>query len=77
MVVIGGLGSLWGSLGGAAFITVLPYFLGPLEDSKEIIHGLIVVAVLLILPRGFLAGIADLAKSRLARGRSAMRSPIA
>jgi branched-chain amino acid transport system permease protein len=77
MVVIGGLGSLWGSLGGAAFITVLPYFLGPLEDSKEIIHGLIVVAVLLILPRGFLTGIADLAKSRLARGRSAMRSPMA
>lgn len=77
MVVIGGLGSLWGSLGGAAFITVLPYFLGPLEDSKEIIHGLIVVAVLLILPRGFLAGIADLAKSRLARGQSAMRSPMA
>jgi branched-chain amino acid transport system permease protein len=77
MVVIGGLGSLWGSLGGAAFITVLPYFLGPLEDSKEIIHGLIVVAVLLILPRGFLAGIADLAKSRLARGRSAVRSPMA
>jgi branched-chain amino acid transport system permease protein len=77
MVVIGGLGSLWGSLGGAAFITVLPYFLGPLEDSKEIIHGLIVVAVLLILPRGFLAGIADLAKSRLARGRSTMRSPMA
>ncbi|MBP1779602.1 MAG: livM, partial [candidate division NC10 bacterium] len=37
MVVVGGLGSLWGSLAGAAFVTVLPHVLGPLEDYKEIL----------------------------------------
>ncbi len=73
MVVIGGMGCLWGSLAGAAIVTLLPHLLGPLEDSKDIVYGLIVVAILLVLPRGFLAEIVDLAKSRLARGSSAMR----
>jgi branched-chain amino acid transport system permease protein len=71
MVVIGGVGSLWGSLAGAAFVTILPHLLGPLEDYKEILHGLIVVVVLLVLPRGLLAGIVDLAKTRLAQRNSA------
>ena len=68
MVVIGGMGSLWGSLAGAAFVTVLPHLLGPLEGFKEIIHGLIVVGVLLILPRGLFAELVELARMRLARG---------
>ncbi len=67
MVVIGGVGSLWGSLAGAAFVTVLPHLLGPLEDSKDIIHGLIVVAILLVLPRGLMAEVANFAKTRVAR----------
>ncbi len=71
MVVIGGLGSLWGSLCGAAFITLLPYLLGPLEDFKEILHGLIVVGILLVLPRGLIAEVVDLGTDRLARWRSA------
>ena len=72
MVVVGGLGSLWGSLAGAAFVTVLPHVLGPLEDYKEILHGLIVVVVLLILPRGLVAGFVDLVKTQLARRGSAV-----
>ena len=67
MAVIGGLGSLWGSLGGAVLVTVLPHLLGPLEDFKDIIYGLIVVAILLLFPGGLLAGIVGRAKSRLAR----------
>jgi branched-chain amino acid transport system permease protein len=61
MVVIGGVGSLWGSLAGAAFVTILPHVLGPLEGYKEILHGLIVVGSLLVSPRGLLAGTAELA----------------
>lgn len=75
MVVIGGMGSLWGSLAGAAFITVLPHLLGPLEDSKEIIHGLIVVGILLVLPRGLIAELVDLARARLGRRRPARGRP--
>lgn len=72
MVVIGGLGSLWGSLAGAAFVTILPHLLGALEDYKDILHGLIVVVVLLILPRGLIAGIVDLVKTQLAQRRAAV-----
>lgn len=74
MVVIGGLGCLWGSLAGAAIVTLLPHLLGPLEDSKDIIHGLIVVGILLVFPRGLVAEIADRGKSRLARGWPTMGS---
>ena len=75
MVVVGGLGSLWGSLAGAAFVTILPHLLGPLEDYKDILYGLIVVVVLLVLPRGLLAGIVDLAKTQSARRGSAVATP--
>jgi branched-chain amino acid transport system permease protein len=67
MVVIGGLGSLWGSLAGAALVTVLPHLLGALEDYKDILHGLIVVVVLLLLPQGLGAGLVDLVKTQWAR----------
>lgn len=77
MVVVGGLGSLWGSLVGAAFVTILPHLLGPFEGYKEILHGLIVVVVLLVLPRGFVAGVVDLAKTQLARrGSTATARPV-
>jgi branched-chain amino acid transport system permease protein len=61
MVVIGGVGSLWGSLAGAAFVTVLPHVLGPLEGYRDILHGVIVVATLLVSPRGLLGGLAGMA----------------
>ena len=72
MVVIGGMGSLWGSLAGAAFVTVLPHLLGPLEESKDIIHGVLVVAILLIFPRGLIAEVTNLARTWLARRWSAV-----
>lgn len=65
MVVVGGLGSLWGSLAGAAFVTILPHLLGPLEEYKDILHGLVVVGVLLLTPRGLLAGLGRLASAGL------------
>ena len=75
MVVIGGLGSLWGSLAGALFVTVLPHVLGPLEEYKDILHGLIVVGVLLVLPRGLLAGIVETVKSQRVRRAAAATTP--
>jgi branched-chain amino acid transport system permease protein len=71
MVVIGGLGSLWGSLAGAAFVTVLPHLLGALEDYKDILHGLIVVVVLLLLPQGLGAGLVEAVRSQRMRRAAA------
>jgi len=75
MVVVGGLGSLWGSLAGAAFVTILPTCWVPWRTPGHS-HGLIVVVVLLVLPRGLVAGLVDLAKAQLARRGSAVATRI-
>jgi branched-chain amino acid transport system permease protein len=71
MVVVGGMGSIWGTLFGVALITVLPHLLEFLETYKDIIHGVILVVILLFLPQGFVSGLVDLIKIRLARRRLA------
>jgi branched-chain amino acid transport system permease protein len=71
MVVVGGMGSVWGTLFGVGFVTLLPEFLGVLQDYKEVFHGLILVGILLLLPEGLLVGVADFARLRAARRRLA------
>ncbi|MFI5332346.1 MAG: branched-chain amino acid ABC transporter permease [Desulfobaccales bacterium] len=71
MVVVGGLGSIWGTLFGVAFITVLPHLVDFFETYSDIIHGAILVLILLFLPQGLVTGLADYSKLRLARRRLA------
>ena len=52
MVVIGGLGSIGGTLLGALVVTVLPEALRPLETYYLAIFGAAVVVILLVAPRG-------------------------
>ncbi|WP_305046739.1 branched-chain amino acid ABC transporter permease [Geoalkalibacter sp.] len=66
MVVLGGLGSIWGSLFGAALVTLLPEWIEVFDTYKDLIHGLILVLILMFLPQGLITGLADLAKQRLA-----------
>jgi branched-chain amino acid transport system permease protein len=72
MVVVGGLGSVWGTLFGTSFITLLPHFLGFLENYSDIIHGLILVVILIFLPQGFVSGVRDILRTRWARRRLAL-----
>jgi branched-chain amino acid transport system permease protein len=69
MVVVGGLGSIWGTLFGVAFITLLPHLLDFFETYTDIIHGVILVVILLFLPQGFITGLVDLVRLRVARRR--------
>lgn len=69
MVVVGGLGSIWGTLFGVALITLLPHYLDFLAAYFDIIHGAILVLILLFLPQGFITGLVDLIRLRLARRR--------
>jgi branched-chain amino acid transport system permease protein len=69
MVVVGGLGSIWGTLFGVGLLTLMPEFLGFFEDWKEIVHGLILVGILLFLPQGLVAGISDVLRTRAALRR--------
>ncbi|MDD5641467.1 MAG: branched-chain amino acid ABC transporter permease [Syntrophales bacterium] len=71
MVVVGGLGSIWGTLFGVGFIVILPHVVDFLDTYSDIIHGVILVIILLFLPQGFITGLMDLIRIRLARRRLA------
>ena len=64
MVVLGGMASIWGSLLGAAVLTVLPEVLVVFHDFEVIIFGAILIVVMIFLPRGLVRGIMDLAEFR-------------
>lgn len=72
MVVLGGLGSVWGSLFGAALVTMLPEWIEVFDTYKDLIHGLILVLILMFLPQGLITGLVDLLKQRLALYRRRM-----
>jgi branched-chain amino acid transport system permease protein len=52
MVVLGGMGSILGSLVGAAVLVVLPQTLTVLHEYEHIVLGLILMAVMIFLRRG-------------------------
>ena len=66
MVVLGGLGSIAGSLVGAALIVVLPQTLTFLHDYEHIALGLIVMAVMIFLRAGIVPTLAKALSSRRA-----------
>ena len=71
MVVVGGMGSIWGTLFGTALITLLPEWIEAFESFKDIIHGLILVLILLFLPQGLVTGIVEAVRARMAVRRHA------
>jgi branched-chain amino acid transport system permease protein len=69
---VGGLGSLWGVLAGAAFVGLLPTVSAdaPLIGSahgQDVVFGLIVILIMLLLPNGVMGILARLAQRRQAR----------
>ncbi len=65
MVVVGGMGSIWGSLLGAGLISMLPEWLDLFETYKDFVHGGILVLVLMFLPQGLVTGLIETIKIRL------------
>lgn len=59
MVVLGGMGSVFGSLVGAAIIVVLPQTLTVLHDYEHMALGLILMAVMIFLRRGIVPSVAE------------------
>lgn len=60
MVVVGGLGSLPGSLLGALILILLPEVLRPVGDFRNILVGLVLFASILFLPRGLIGEVSAL-----------------
>jgi branched-chain amino acid transport system permease protein len=59
MVVLGGMGSVFGSLVGAAILVVLPQTLTVLHDYEHVALGLILMAVMIFLRRGIVPSLAE------------------
>ena len=57
MVLVGGMGSLWGSIFGAVLLTILPELLHAVKDYNVLIHGLILTGILVFFPEGLFPGI--------------------
>jgi len=57
MVIIGGLGSIYGSFLGAAILTVLPEFLRVLQDFDIIVYGLMLIVMTMYMPGGLISGL--------------------
>jgi branched-chain amino acid transport system permease protein len=65
IIMVGGLGSLLGSVIGAAVLTAAPEFFRDFPGFEELVFALLIVAVILFLPRGL--------ASLLARAHPALR----
>ena len=61
MVIIGGLGSIYGSFLGAAILTLLPEFLRVFHDFDIVIYGLLLVVMTMFMPGGLIGGFEALA----------------
>jgi branched-chain amino acid transport system permease protein len=73
-IVVGGLGSIVGSIVGAVALTALPEALRGVQEYGELIYGFLLLGTLLFLPRGLvglLVKLDTLRSSKLPAGESA------
>jgi branched-chain amino acid transport system permease protein len=72
MVAVGGFTNIFGVLFGVAFITLVGELLKPLGSYDVIAYGVLLIAVVILFPRGLLEGVGGLfVRSRLPRVREA------
>ena len=62
MVIVGGMGSVWGSFFGAAILTVLSEILHVAEKYNIIAYGVILTLVLVFFPEGVLVAIHNISQ---------------
>ena len=70
-IVVGGMGSVAGSVVGAAVLSALPEVLRPVKEYSDLIYTLILLVFLLFLPHGLVTlwpRLKELARRSLASG---------
>jgi branched-chain amino acid transport system permease protein len=55
MVVLGGMGRLYGAVIGAVILTMLPQLLASFEEYQTLIYGLIIIFVMVFMPKGIVS----------------------
>lgn len=57
MVIVGGMGNVWGALFGTIFLTSLPNVLHLFDEYKDVFYGLILVVILIFVPEGLVVAL--------------------
>jgi branched-chain amino acid transport system permease protein len=70
MVLVGGMGSLWGSVFGSLLLTILPETLHAVKEYNVLVYGLILMGVLVFFPHGLPRGIAEIVRKKEKGGAS-------
>jgi branched-chain amino acid transport system permease protein len=52
MVVLGGMGSIFGSVVAAIFLTILPEVLRPIREYRMVIYSLLLILLMILRPQG-------------------------
>jgi branched-chain amino acid transport system permease protein len=58
MVLVGGMGSLWGPMVGAGIFIFIQDYISTMTEHWELFVGLVVILLVLFMPRGFV-GLGD------------------
>lgn len=61
MLFIGGIGSVWGPIVGAAFYVAIPQVLSSLAQYQNIVYGALLLAVIIAFPEGLVGALRNLA----------------
>ncbi|UCG81019.1 MAG: branched-chain amino acid ABC transporter permease [Desulfobacterales bacterium] len=75
MVIVGGMGSLWGSLFGAAILSFISEALHVAKQYHIIAYGVFLSLILIFLPEGVLVGIQHFYQSKKLQRLIAVKTP--
>lgn len=64
MVVLGGMASTFGAVVGAAILTALPQALAAFHDYEHLVFGAILMATMILMPKGLVPTLADFFRRR-------------
>lgn len=67
MVVLGGMGSITGSITAAIFLTLLPEVLRPIKEYRMVLYAFLLIVLMIVRPQGIF-GARELSLSRWRRG---------
>ena len=62
--ILGGLGSFWGPVAGAAILSILPELLRWVKEWREILYGALVLLIMIFRPQGLVASRGERAAAR-------------
>ena len=71
-VVLGGMGNIWGSIISAAFLTVLPELLRPINDYRLLLYAVVLILVVVVPHLKIFQRVTEAVRARLAHKKPAV-----